>query len=111
MTIRVLVADDQSMVRAGFRMLLAGEEDIEVVAEATNGLEAVDKAARFDPAVILMDIRMPELDGLQATRRILATDDTARILILTTFDLDEYVYEALRPARAVSSSRTTLPSS
>ena len=96
MTIRVLVADDQSMVRAGFRMLLAGEEDIEVVAEATNGLEAVDKAARFDPAVILMDIRMPELDGLQATRRILATDDTARILILTTFDLDEYVYEALR---------------
>ena len=94
--IRVLVADDQSMVRAGFRMLLAGEEDIEVVAEASNGLEAVDKAARFDPTVILMDIRMPELDGLQATRRILATDDTARVLILTTFDLDEYVYEALR---------------
>ena len=94
--IRVLVADDQSMVRAGFRMLLAGEEDIEVVAEASNGLEAIDKAARFDPSVVLMDIRMPELDGLQATRRILATDDTARILILTTFDLDEYVYEALR---------------
>ena len=94
--IRVLVADDQSMVRAGFRMLLAGEEDIEVVAEASNGLEAVDKAARFDPTVVLMDIRMPELDGLQATRRILAADDTARILILTTFDLDEYVYEALR---------------
>src|SRR5215211_3789266 len=96
MTIRVLVADDQSMVRAGFRMLLAGEEDIEVVAEANNGLEAVDKTARFHPAVVLMDIRMPELDGLQATRRILAADDTARILILTTFDLDEYVYEALR---------------
>jgi DNA-binding NarL/FixJ family response regulator len=96
MTIRVLVADDQSMVRAGFRMLLAGEEDIEVVAEATNGLEAVDKAGRFHPAVVLMDIRMPELDGLQATRRILAADDTARILILTTFDLDEYVYDALR---------------
>ena len=96
MTIRVLVADDQSMVRAGFRMLLAGEEDIEVVAEASNGLEAVDKAARFNPGVILMDIRMPELDGLQATRRILAADSDARILILTTFDLDEYVYEALR---------------
>jgi DNA-binding NarL/FixJ family response regulator len=96
MTIRVLVADDQSMVRAGFRMLLAGEEDIEVVAEATNGLEAIDKATRFHPAVILMDIRMPELDGLQATRRILAADNAARILILTTFDLDEYVYEALR---------------
>jgi DNA-binding NarL/FixJ family response regulator len=96
MSIRVLVADDQSMVRAGFRMLLAGEEDIEVVAEASNGLEAVDKAARFDPTVVLMDIRMPELDGLEATRRILAADDAARILILTTFDLDEYVYEALR---------------
>jgi DNA-binding NarL/FixJ family response regulator len=96
MTIRVLVADDQSMVRAGFRMLLSGEEDIEVVAEATNGLEAVDKAARLHPTVVLMDIRMPELDGLQATRHILAADNAARILILTTFDLDEYVFEALR---------------
>jgi DNA-binding NarL/FixJ family response regulator len=96
MTIRVLVADDQSMVRAGFRMLLAGEQDIEVVAEASNGLEAVDKAARFHPSVVLMDIRMPELDGLQATQRILAADNTARILILTTFDLDEYVFEALK---------------
>jgi DNA-binding NarL/FixJ family response regulator len=96
MTIRVLVADDQSMVRAGFRMLLGGEEDIEVVAEASNGLEAVDKAARFDPTVVLMDIRMPELDGLEATRRILAAGGAARVLILTTFDLDEYVYEALR---------------
>jgi DNA-binding NarL/FixJ family response regulator len=96
MTIRVLVADDQSMVRAGFRMLLSGEEDIEVIAEASNGLEAVEKAARFHPTIVLMDIRMPELDGLQATRQILAADDGARILILTTFDLDEYVYEALR---------------
>src|SRR5687768_13731568 len=95
MTIRVLVADDQSMVRAGFRMLLSGEPDIEVVAEASNGIEAVDKAARFHPTVALMDIRMPELDGLQATRRILAADPGARVLILTTFDLDEYVYEAL----------------
>ena len=96
MTIRVLVADDQSMVRAGFRMLLGGEEDMEVVAEASNGLEAVDKAGRFHPGIILMDIRMPELDGLEATRRILATDPATRILILTTFDLDEYVFEALR---------------
>jgi len=84
------------MVRAGFRMLLGGEEDIEVVAEASNGLEAVEKAARYDPTVVLMDIRMPELDGLEAARRILAADRDARILILTTFDLDEYVYEALR---------------
>jgi DNA-binding NarL/FixJ family response regulator len=77
-------------------MLLAGEPDIEVVAEASNGLEAVDLAARWRPTVVLMDIRMPELDGLEATRRILAAGDAARILILTTFDLDEYVFEALR---------------
>jgi len=96
MTIRVLVADDQAMVRAGFRMLLSGEDDIDVVGEASNGLQAVDQAARCGPTVVLMDIRMPELDGLEATRRILAADAAARILILTTFDLDEYVYEALR---------------
>jgi DNA-binding NarL/FixJ family response regulator len=95
MSIRVLVADDQSMVRAGFRMLLSGEADIEVVAEAGNGREAVEKTARFRPTVVLMDIRMPELDGLEATRRILASDDPPRILILTTFDLDDYVYDAL----------------
>lgn len=96
MTIRVLIADDQSMVRAGLRLLLTGEHDIDVVAEASNGLEAVDKASRFNPTVVLMDIRMPELDGLEATRRILAANDAARILILTTFDLDEYVYDGLR---------------
>src|SRR3954463_14762619 len=96
MTIRGLVADDQAMVRAGFRMLLSGEDDIDVVGEASTGLEAVDQAARCNPTVVLMDIRMPELDGLEATRRILAADAAARILVLTTFDLDEYVYEALR---------------
>ncbi len=95
MTIRVLVADDQSMVRAGFRMLLSREPDIDVVAEASNGRDAVSQAARFDPTVVLMDIRMPELDGLEATRRILAANAAARVLILTTFDLDEYIYEAL----------------
>ena len=96
MTIRVLVVDDQAMVRAGFRLLLADEPDIEVVAEAGNGLEAVAEAARHRPDVVLMDIRMPELDGLEATRRILAADPNARILILTTFDLDEYVHRALK---------------
>jgi RNA polymerase sigma factor (sigma-70 family) len=95
MCIRVLVADDQSMIRAGFRMLLRDEVGIEVVAEAEDGFEAVEKAARFSPGVVLMDIRMPKLDGLEATRRILAADDSVRILILTTFDLDEYIYEAL----------------
>jgi DNA-binding NarL/FixJ family response regulator len=94
-SIRVLVADDQSMVRAGFRMLLGGEDDIDVVAEAGDGREAVEKAARFEPHVVLMDIRMPDVDGLQATREILAANPAARILILTTFDLDEYIYEAL----------------
>ncbi|MCB0894219.1 MAG: response regulator transcription factor [Nocardioides sp.] len=96
MSIRVLVVDDQAMVRAGFRLLLADEPDIEVVAEASNGLEAVAEAARCHPDIVLMDIRMPELDGLEATRRILAADPDSRVLILTTFDLDEYVYRALR---------------
>jgi DNA-binding NarL/FixJ family response regulator len=95
-TIRVLVVDDQSMVRAGLRMLLADEPDIEVVGEAGNGSEAIAAVARWHPDIVLMDIRMPVLDGLEASRRILAADDSVRVLILTTFDLDEYVYEALR---------------
>jgi DNA-binding NarL/FixJ family response regulator len=90
-----MVVDDQSMVRAGFHLLLADEPDIEVVAEASNGRDAVAQAARFRPDDILLDIRMPEMAGLEATRRILAADSDARVLVLTTFDLDDYVFEAL----------------
>ena len=96
MTIRVVVADDQGMVRSGFSTLLNAQPDIEVIGEAVNGQEAVAAASELRPDVILMDVRMPVMDGLQATRRITATDDPPRILILTTFDLDDYVFEALR---------------
>ena len=97
MTTRVLIADDQDLIRAGLRMILDAEASIDVVAEATNGREALEQARLFHPDVVLMDIRMPELDGLAATRLLLETPETtARVLILTTFDLDEYVYEALR---------------
>jgi DNA-binding NarL/FixJ family response regulator len=96
-TIRVLVADDQGMVRSGFSILLNAQPDIEVVGEAVNGQEAIARVAELSPDVILMDVRMPVLDGLQATRQITATGNGApRVLVLTTFDLDDYVYEALR---------------
>jgi DNA-binding NarL/FixJ family response regulator len=94
--IRVLLADDQSLVRAGFRMILKAEPDIEVVGEAGDGLEAIAKAERVGADVVLMDIRIPNLNGIEATRRITATEHSPRVLVLTTFGQDEYVYEALR---------------
>ena len=96
MTTRVLIADDQSMVRRGFRMIVDAESDLEVVAEAADGEQALAACGRFEPDVVLMDIRMPVLDGLEATRRILGAPDPPRVIILTTFDLDEYVFESLR---------------
>jgi DNA-binding NarL/FixJ family response regulator len=94
--IRVLIADDQALVRTGFRVILAAEPDIEVVGEAGDGREAIEVAARVRPEVVLMDVRMPNLDGIGATRRITGGPAAPRVLILTTFDLDEYVFEALR---------------
>ena len=99
MTIRILLVDDQPLLRTGFRMILEAERDLEVVGEAADGLVAIDQVRALQPDVVLMDVRMPRMDGVEATRRIAgpdAGDATARVLVLTTFDLDEYVVEALR---------------
>lgn len=111
MTISVVVADDQGLVRSGFSMLLGGEPGIDVVGEAGNGAEAVALAAREHPDVILMDVRMPIMDGLEATRRITADESLVgtRVVILTTFDLDEYVHEALRAGASGFLLKDTLP--
>jgi DNA-binding NarL/FixJ family response regulator len=96
MNIRVLVADDEELVRTGLRLILNTEPDIEVVAEASNGRNAVEMATALQPDVVLLDIRMPELDGLEVTRLLIGGGSTSRVVILTTFDLDQYVYDALR---------------
>jgi len=95
-TVRVLLVDDQSLVRAGFRMILKAEQGIEVVGEAADGAEALAQVEALAPDVVLMDVRMPEVDGIEATRRIVAAFPETRVIVLTTFDLDEYVVEALR---------------
>jgi DNA-binding NarL/FixJ family response regulator len=94
--IRVLLADDHALVRAGFRVILERADGISVVGEASSGTEALSAARRVNPDIVLMDVRMPDLDGIEATRRLRQTGPTPRIIILTTFDLDEYVYESLR---------------
>jgi len=97
MSLGVLIVDDQALVRAGFRMILEAEADLEVVGEAANGREAVEVARKLKPDVILMDVRMPEIDGIEATKRLLGEDGAqTKVVMLTTFDMDEYVYEALR---------------
>jgi DNA-binding NarL/FixJ family response regulator len=107
--IRVGVADDQALVRSGFSVLLRSDADIDVVGEAANGVEAVELVSRERPDVVLMDIRMPDMDGLEATRRITTSGSSTRVLILTTFDLDEYVYEALRAGASGFLLKDTLP--
>ncbi len=96
MSITILLADDQELMRMGFRMVIESQRDLSIVGEAVNGHEAIEGVAEERPDIVLMDVRMPELDGIEATRRIVAGDGRVRIIILTTFDLDEYAYSALR---------------
>jgi DNA-binding NarL/FixJ family response regulator len=95
-SIRILLVDDQELMRMGFRMVIESQTDLAIVGEAANGCQAIAAAARLRPDIVLMDVRMPELDGIEATKQIIAADDRVQIIILTTFDLDEYAYAALR---------------
>jgi len=96
MTTRILIADDQALVRGGLRMILDAQPDLEVVGEAVDGRQALQQARELSPDLVLMDVRMPELDGLETTRRLLDRDPSPKVVVLTTFDLDDYVYEAIR---------------
>jgi DNA-binding NarL/FixJ family response regulator len=109
MTVRVAIADDQAMVRAGFAALLGADPGIEIVGEAADGLEILEVARRTRPDVVLMDVRMPRLDGIAAARQLLADDDPPRILMLTTFDIDEYVYDAIRAGASGFLLKDALP--
>jgi DNA-binding NarL/FixJ family response regulator len=107
--IRVIIADDQALVRVGFHSILAGQDDIEVVGETADGNETVELVERLQPDVVLMDIRMPGIDGLEATRRIVARGIATRVLVLTTFDVDDYVYEAMKAGASGFLLKTTPP--
>jgi DNA-binding NarL/FixJ family response regulator len=109
MTLSVLIADDQALMRAGFRMILEAEPDLEVVGEAATGREAVAEAGRVRPDVVLMDVRMPEMNGIEATRRLLDGNDHTKVVMLTTFDMDEYVFEALRAGASGFLVKDVLP--
>ena len=109
MPITVLIADDQALIRSGFQMMLNGTADIEVVGQASNGLDAASQAARLHPDVVLMDVRMPGMDGIEATKRIVS-ETRSRVLILTTFDLDEYAFEGLRAGASGFLLKDVLPS-
>lgn len=107
--VRILLVDDQQLIRLGFGLVLGAEDDLDVVGEASNGAEAIDLAARLQPDVILMDVRMPGLNGIEATRRIVAANPDSRIIILTTFDLDEYAFGALRAGASGFLLKDALP--
>nr|WP_235835511.1 MULTISPECIES: response regulator transcription factor [Arthrobacter] len=108
--IKVLLVDDQPLLRMGFRLILEGEEDLEVVGEASDGADAVAKVAELEPDVVLMDVRMPAMDGIEATRRITASESAARIIILTTFDLDEYAFSGLQAGASAFLLKDVAPS-